>query len=184
MRAYGSLCHRELREKIEEEDLPLPGMARFFSLYPTREERQKNALKAMRFFLEETPLSLPQFISSYFTFEHTFRLVTAHLRAQSMGKSLTLETEELDFDDVKKWSEPFSELLTIWNNRPKEARKLDQELSLWKFKAVEGLCANSTPFSLDFFLSYLIRLRILESQEELQDPTHLNIIERIAKARQ
>jgi len=184
MRAYGSLHHRELQEKIEEEDLTLPGMAHFFSLYPTRELRQKNALKAMRFFLEEAPPSLPQFIYSYFTFEYTSRLVTAHLRAQSMGKSFTLKTEEFNFDDTKTWPEPYLELLTIWNNRPKEARKLDQALSLWKFKAVEWLCAHSKPFSLDFFLSYLIRLRILESQEELQDPIHLNIIERIAKARQ
>jgi hypothetical protein len=101
-----------------------------------------------------------------------------------MGKSFTFETEEFDFNDIKTWPEPYSELPTIWNNRPTEARKLDQELSLWKFKAVEGLCANSKPFSLDFFLSYLIRLRILEAQEELHDPVHLNIIERIAKARQ
>jgi len=177
MKAYGSCSHRELREKIEDEELDLPGMATFFSRYLTRESRQKNALKAVRLFLEEMPSSLPSFIHNYFSLEKTFRSITAHLRAETTGRESPVK-----FDPTQKWPEPYDELFEIWNSRPTEARALDRELSNWKFRAVEGLCAHSKPFSLDFFLSYLIRLRILEDQEELNDPVHVNIIERIAKA--
>jgi len=172
MTAYGSLTHRELKEKILDENLPLPGIQKFFSLYPAQEDREKNALKVIRLFLEEASPSRPSFIHNYFHLEPTFRLITAHLRAQSMG----IKTEE------KRWPELYDELLTIWKDRSKKARELDRALLKWKFQAMEELCANSPPFSLDFFLSYLIRLRIIEAQVELDDPIHLNIIERIAKA--
>jgi len=184
MTALGSLNRRELQEKLEEEDLDLPGAHTFFSRYLTRESRQKNAHKLIRFFLEEIPPSFPSFIYNYFQIEHTLRLLTGYLRAQAMGKPFSINNQPFDFeiDNTKTWPEPYSDLYSLWNNRPKEAREFEKGLSKWKFEAIENLCAHSKPFSLDFFLSYLIRLRIVEAQIELNDPVHLNIIERIAKA--
>jgi len=178
MRSIGSLPHEILREKIEDEELDLPGVQRFFSLYPTREKQKEHVHTVYRYFFNELPKTLPKFVRTYFLFEHTSRLLLAWLRAKDLSLPLTLNTNKIHFDIDKSWPEPYTNLFQLWKNRGLSARKIEEALMQWRFDAIASFCELSPPFSLDFILAYLIRLRIVEAKEELSDPAHIHALER------
>jgi len=175
MREEGSLPHDQLRMQIEEEELALPGAQRFFIQFPSQEARKKHASELIRFFLEEIPETYPTFIKRYFALEHTTKILTAYLRT----KKQEFPDTQLGFtlSETKSWPEIFTPLEKCMSLS--RACDLAEEVAKWKFHAIDTLCDRSEPFSLDYIFAYLLKLRIIENRQELLDPSHINILERI-----
>ena len=180
MASLGTIPHEELREQLENEECSLPGVFEFVTQYKTPEERAEHARLLPRYFFANIPLKLPSFVSAYFQFEHTTRLLTASLRAEALGRPF----EEVDFDihDQKAWPELFSPLLSMWQARHTDPKELEEAFSAWKFQALGSLIVDSAPFSLDHVLAYLLQLRLLEERREMKTASHVSTLERIVEA--
>lgn len=178
----GTIPHNDIREALENDECPLPCVQPFFTLYPTLEERKKHVRELYQRFFKQDPSSLQPFVRKYFWLEHISRILFAHLRAASLGKSFE-STEEIGFDinDVKSWPECFLPLLSLWQSRHKSPSDLENGISRWKFETIGSFTNESPPFSLEYILAYLLQLRLLESRRELNNPNP-NILERFAKA--
>jgi hypothetical protein len=176
--AAGNIPHEELREKLENDECPLPSLLPFFTLYPTLEERKQHVHELIRFFFKSAPSSLPHCIQQYFWIENISRWLMAYLRAKALGQSYDVDPEELGLDpaDAKTWPEIFAPLSSMWTAQHQSPLDLEEAFSRWKFDVIGSLSANSPPFSLDCLLTYLLQLRLVESRRELQNPAHQNTL--------
>jgi hypothetical protein len=184
MTAVGKIPHEELRDQLENEECPIPGVQEFLTQYKTPFERAANAHHLSRFFLTHTPSDLPPFIHNYFRFEHLGRLLMASLRAKALGQPFEVDPEEVGFDihDQKSWPEAFAPLGTIWHSRHHHPKELEEAVSAWKFQFLGSLISDCPPFSLDRILAYILQLRILESRREMKAASHIPTLERIVEA--
>ena len=138
------------------------------------------------YFREETPLQTG-FLESYLEWERSWRLVLLGIKAKELGRDLT---EELQFEDAK---DPFvMDLLvqkdSITYDPPPEFLSLKEkylacgpdpfqqfkEITRWRFKHIEEL-ATQPLFSIDWILSYMAQLLLVEQWNEL-DPGKGEII--------
>lgn len=178
----GGISHNELLEKFTEDEffLGFPTLAR-----ATDPERRAHAHTLVHDFLLRAPTD-SAFLKAYFLFEHNARHAIAFLRAQQLGVSYPAHPEGISFElsDTDKWPQPYAALPQILHEREQSPRNIEVGIARWKFRTIETLCENSTPFSIDYLLAYLIRLYILESRGELQSAHHLNTLQRMAKASQ
>ncbi len=184
MKVQGTIPHDALRDMLENDECPLPALEKFFTCYPTLEERKSHVHDLLSSFFQGQPHSLPRFVAQYFRIENTSRSLMAYLRAQALGKTYEINAEDLGFDpaDNKSWPEIFSPLFTLWQARRQSPLDLEQAYASWKFDVIDSLTAQSAPFSLDLGLAYLLQLHLIESRRELKKPAQQNILERIAKA--
>jgi len=184
MTAKGAIPHDALREMLENDECPLSALQAFFTLFPTIEERRAHVHELTRFFFKKIPPSLPPFVRRYFWIENISRCLMARIRAKTLGKSFELDSEECGFDpdDPQNWPEIFQPLHTLWSAGARSALDVEEAFSKWKFDTIGSLTADSAPFSLDYVLSYLLQLRLVESRRDIKNPSHQNTLERIAKA--
>jgi hypothetical protein len=184
MTAVGNISKEDLHEMLENDECPLSSLEPFFALYQTLEERKDHVHELLRLFLKAAHPSLSQCVQKYFQIENISRCLMAYLRANALGRTFEVDAEELGFDptDTKSWPEAFTPLISIWQARHQSPLDLENAFSTWKFDVIGNLRAHIPPFSLDYILSYLLQLRLVESRRELKNPAHQNTLERIAKA--
>jgi hypothetical protein len=182
--ATGNIPHDDLREMMENDECPLHGLETFFVLYPTLEKRKEHVHELIQFFFRASSSSPSRCVLQYFWIENVSRCLMAHLRATALGKTFDIDAEEIGFDpnDTKSWPELFAPLASLWATCHHSPLDLEEAFSRWKFNVIGTLCANSPPFSIDYVLTYLLQLRLVESRREIKNPAHQNILERIAKA--
>jgi hypothetical protein len=138
------------------------------------------------YFREETP-KLSGFLKRYLEFERAWRLVLVGIKAKELGRDLT---EELQFEDL---TDPLvMELLAqkdaISYEPPPEFLSLKEkylacgpdpflqfkEIAKWRFKQIDELAIEPL-FSIDWILSYMAQLLLVEQWNEL-DPEKGEII--------
>ena len=182
--SQGRIPHDTLRERLENEECPLPELEPFFAMYTTAESRSAHAHFLMRCFFDNLPAGLPHFVQQYFSLTNSSRHVLAFLRANEKAQSYSVEEEALGFDlrDTSQWPVPLLSLIEIWQSYRHSPHDLERAISRWKFDLIGALAADSGPFSLDHVLAYLLRLRLVEERRELTNPIHLNTLERVVRA--
>lgn len=154
----------------------------FFSLYvfdflqkhETREDRIRNFPALLSQFFREETEKQKGFLQSYFSFERELRLVLLGLRAKKLHRDLL---KELQFEDL---SDPFvmqilsqkdaeqyeppaeykevKELLDACGSDPLEQNKA---IAAYRFRKVKEM-GEGDSFSIDYILSYLVQLMIVE----------------------
>ncbi|MBP7074455.1 MAG: DUF2764 family protein [Rhabdochlamydiaceae bacterium] len=130
------------------------------------------------YFREETP-EQSGFLKRYLEFERAWRLVLVGIKAKELGRDLT---EELQFEDLK---DPFVMDLLAQKDAasyepPPEFLSLKEkylacgpdpflqfkEISKWRFKQIDELAIEPL-FSIDWILSYMAQLLLVEQWNEL-----------------
>jgi hypothetical protein len=130
------------------------------------------------YFREEIELS-DGFLKKYLEFERSWRLVLMGIKAKELGRDLT---EELQFEDLKDplVMDLLSQKDSITYDPPPEFVSLKEkylacgpdpllqfkEISKWRFKQIEEM-ATQPLFSMDWILSYMAQLLIVEQWNEL-----------------
>jgi hypothetical protein len=180
IKSGGGFSAEELLEKFTSEEtfLGVPTLCRAGD-----SDRQTYAQTLVNDFLLNPPTN-NAFLQNYFQFEHIARHTMAFLRAQIKKIQYHAPVDEIPFElaDIASWPKPFADLPAILYRKTTSPREIEESVSRWKFHAIEALCENSPPFSLDFLLSYLIRLHLVEQRRELLNTHHLNTLQRMAKA--
>lgn len=170
----GNLDEKALDEALlHQEFFPLY-VFDFLQKHETREERLKNFPSLLsRFFREETE-SQKGFIQKYFLFERELRLVLLAFRAKKLHRDIVRELQFEDLSDplvlqiiaqkdAEQYEPPIEykevkELLTQCGPDPLEQNKV---IAGYRFRKVREM-AEENFFSIDFILSYLAQLMIIE----------------------
>ena len=181
--ALGSIPCDELLEKLQDNDYILPGAEDFYKTYPTLHDRQEHAHELLHSFLKMSA-DMPPFVHKYFRFSNIYRNILAWLRAKELHRTIEIDPEEIGFDinDVKNWPETFQDIAQIWATRHETPKDLEESLARWTFQSVDILCEEGNLFSLDLILAYLIKLRIVEERQTMNDPRHQLTLQEMVKA--
>ncbi len=138
------------------------------------------------YFREEIPFQ-EGFLRRYLEFERSWRLVLVGIKAKEFGRDLV---QELQFEDLKDplVMDLLAQKDAMTYDPPPELLSLKEkylacgpdpflqfkEVSKWRFKQIEEL-ATEPLFSIDWILSYMAQLLIVEQWNEL-DPEKGEII--------
>lgn len=173
MKPNGSISPEELVVQLRDPDFIPPGTQCFCKAYPSLMDRQEHAHELIHSFLR-TYKDSPRFVQKYFRFENTCRLILSWLRAKDLQRTFEVDPEEIGFDinDMNQWPELFQGLCRIWNAKRTSPSELEAALSQWKFQSIDTLCDEDDFFSLDLIFAYLIKLRIVEDRQSMNDPRH------------
>ncbi len=183
MMVQGSISHEELVIALRDPEFIPRGAEVFYKTYKTLSDRQKYAHELIHSFLKNQKKPAG-FVHRYFRFENTCRLVFSWLRAQALQREVTIDPEEIGFDitDTAQWPEPFQELLRIWKTKGGSPSELEAAISQWKFHAVDALCDQEDPFSLDLVFAYIVKLRKLEERQSMNDPRNQKTLQEMVTA--
>ncbi len=183
----GNLSEKELDQALLLQD----GLPEYVFDFLDRLESVSEKLRLFpgllaAYFREETPLQ-DGFLKRYLEFERSWRLVLLGIKAKELGRDISTE---LQFEDLKE-----SQVLDLLAQKdapsyepPPEFISLKEkyqacgpdpllqfkEISKWRFNQIEELVEEPL-FSIDWILSYMARLLIVEEWNEL-DPEKGEII--------
>lgn len=175
----GNLNEKELDEALLLKVVLPEYIFDFLGRYDTASERIKNFSGLLvQFFFEEIPKS-EGFLNRYLSFEREWRLVLIGLRAKHLGRDVAKELQFEDFTDplvaqilAQKDAETYEppveyaglkELFIASGNDPWQQNKSFAE---WRFEKIE-LLVERPLFSIDWILSYMVQLMIVEDWNEL-----------------
>lgn len=130
------------------------------------------------YFREETP-NQSGFLKRYLEFERAWRLVLVGIKAKELGRDLT---QELQFEDLKdpQVLDLLAQKDAVSYEPPPEFLSLKEkylacgpdpflqfkEISKWRFKQIDELAIEPL-FSIDWILSYMAQLLIVEEWNQL-----------------
>lgn len=185
----GNLSEKELDEALLVKD-DLPQYAFDFL------ERFDDAAEKLRFFpgllaayFNEEGVKRKGFLKTYLNFERDWRLVILTLRAKKLGRDII---EELQFEDSK---DPFVVGILAQRESPSYTPPVDyvglkelytasgldpwqqyEGLAKWRMNRIEEIVEQPL-FSIDWILSYMARLWIVEQYNELDSSKGKMILE-------
>jgi hypothetical protein len=177
----GNLNEKELDEALLFQDgLPLY-VFDFLDRYEGVSEKLKMFSGLFSTFYSEEILRQEGFLKKYFMFEREWRLVLLALRARDLGRDIT---RELQFEDM---SDPLVAQILAERDAPLFEPPVEyislkekflacgpdpwqqyREVVRWRFEKLEEL-ATKPLFSIDWILSYMARLILVEQWNELDE---------------
>lgn len=133
-----------------------------------------------RFFIEEIK-EAKGFLKKYFIFEREYRLVMTAIRAKQQGRDFThvLQFEDLSDPfvvqilaqkDAESYEPPaeYLELKGLFISSGSDPWEQHKVFTEWKFNKIEEL-GEGKAFSIDFILSYMVRLLLVEDWQALNE---------------
>lgn len=176
----GNLTEAELEEAITHEMFFPEFVYDFLVKYSTKEDRVLHFDQLYKAFFDEKIDNESGFVRDYYLFERNLRLVLAAHRALKMGEDLVEVFKEQDLQDSF-----VMELLTQKDQKqlqfPMEFADLQNQLArsqtpIEDYQAVEGFRLEAyerlvmdKEFTVDYVLSYLMRLMIVENSCRFDD---------------
>jgi hypothetical protein len=175
----GNLSEKELDEALLVRNILPEYVFDFLDQFDTVSEkiRQFPGLIS-RFFAEEIPKSRG-FLRTYLNFERDWRLVLTALRARTLKRDLLRELQFEDFTDplvaqilsekdAPQYEPPeeFHELKEIFLSCGDDPLEQHRSFDAWHFRKIEEMVVKPL-FSIDWILSYMARLLIVEYDYEL-----------------
>ncbi|MBS0627837.1 MAG: DUF2764 family protein, partial [Verrucomicrobia bacterium] len=190
----GNLDEKALDEALlHQEFFPLY-VFDFLQKYETREDRLKNFPSLLAKFFREEIKSQKGFIQKYFLFERELRLVLLAFRAKRLHRDVVKELQFEDLSDslvlqiiaqkdAEQYEPPIEykevkELLAQCGQDPLEQNKV---IAGYRFRKVREM-AEENAFSIDFILSYLAQLMIIEHWNELDKEKGQTILSTFKKS--
>lgn len=175
----GNLTEKELDEALLIHNILPVYVFDFLDQYESLSERVRNFFGLFsKFFSEEIPKQ-KGFLHRYLSFEHSWRLIMAALRAKELHRDLV---QELQFED---FSEPLVSQMLAQKDAPvyeppeewQETKEFIQSsgsdpwqrymaFARWRFKKIEEM-VDTPLFSIDWILAYMAQLIIAEHWVEL-----------------
>ena len=177
----GNYDEKELDEMLLNKHILPLYLFDLFDEFENEKEQIAHYSRVFSYFFREQAESQTGFLRVFFQFEREWRLVLTCYRAKKRNRDLL---KELQYEDAKdpfvaqllaqkdspQFEFPFEyrdlgELLTSSPKHPLEEYRL---MASYRFAKVEEF-SNYQIFSLDWLLSYMIRLMIVEEWNELND---------------
>ena len=175
----GNLSEKELDEALlVRNNLPEYVFDFLDQFDPVSEKISRFSGLISRFFAEEIPKA-DGFLRVYLTFERNWRLVLTALRAKTLKRDLVRELQFEDFTDplvaqilaqkdAPQYEAPeeFRELKEIFLSCGEDPLEQHRSFDAWHFRKIEEMVVKPL-FSIDWILSYMARLLIVEYDYEL-----------------
>lgn len=170
----GNLNEKELDEAlVNQENLP-DYLFTFLEKYQEAFEQLAHYSKVFILFFKEIERTCQGFLRNYFQFEREWRVILAAYRGKKLGidPAVSLQHEEfhdpliaelLAQKDAPSFEFPFGytelgEKLKEVEGKPDEQYRL---MANFRFSRIEEM-VQDRPFSLDYFLGYLVQLMVVE----------------------
>lgn len=183
----GNLSEKELDQALLlQDDLP-EYVFDFLGRFESVQEKLRFFPGLLAAYFREEVSSLDGFLKRYLEFERGWRLVLLGIKAKELGRDLT---DELQFEDLKDplVMDLLAQKDAMTYDPPPEFLALKEkylacgpdpllqfkELAKWRFKRIEELAIEPL-FSMDWIVSYMAQLLIVEQWNEL-DPEKGEII--------
>lgn len=177
----GNLSEKELDQALLLKDgFPLY-VFDFLDQYESVAEKLRNFSGLFStFYAEEIPLQTG-FLKAFFIFEKEWRLALLAMRAKDLGRDVTRELQFEDFSDPMV-AGILAQRDSLQYDPPVEYLSLKEEflscgpdpwqqyreLAKWRFHAIEEL-VDRPLFSIDWILSYMAQLLIVEAWNDLEE---------------
>lgn len=183
----GNLSEKELDQALLlKEGLP-EYVFEFLDKFESPQQKLRFFPGLMAAYYREEIVGQSGFLKDYLEFERSWRLVLLGIKAKELGRDLT---EELQFEDLKDplVMDLLAQKDSFTYDPPPEFVSLKEkylacgpdpfmqfkEVAKWRFQQIEELVEEPL-FSIDWILSYMARLLIVEQWNEL-DPAKGEII--------
>ncbi|HSW86896.1 MAG TPA: DUF2764 family protein [Rhabdochlamydiaceae bacterium] len=177
----GNLTEKELDEALLVKNILPSYVFDFLDQYESVEDKVKNITGLLtRYFAEEIPKQ-KGFLKKYLIFERNWRLVMLGLRAKETGRDVIRELQFEDFSDpivagilaqkdASQYEPPleFMELKEILASCGSDPLEKYKAFAAWRFQKIEEMVQRPL-FSIDWILSYMARLIIVEDWNELDE---------------
>jgi len=192
----GNLTKKQLKEAIENQEFFPRYVFDFLSQHQASKDLLIHYPELLNSYFRNEAEKASGFLKEYLDFEREWRLLLTAFRAKKLKKNLT---KELSFEDPKdeivetifqqKEShyfdapagyEEFYEMLLGAKNNPLYQYK---HLAEFRFKKLRAL-VQDRPFTLDYLMSYALRVAILEDLRILNDIKGQQILNTILKDRE
>lgn len=175
----GNLSEKELDEALLVHNILPEYVFDFLDQFDTVSEKIRNFPGLVsRFFAEEIPKT-KGFLQTYLRFQRDWRLVLTALRAKTLKRDLVRELQFEDFSDplvaqilaerdAPQYEPPeefreLKEIFLVCGDDPLEQHKA---FDAWQFRKIEEMVVKPL-FSIDWILSYMALLLIVEYDYEL-----------------
>ena len=189
----GNLSQKELKKALEEKDYFSQYVYDFLKQYNEPKEAVYHFPALLSAYYIHESENASGFLKQYLDFERCWRLIVTGYRAKKQKKDVV---KELSFEESKDlfiasifsqkdsphFEAPFGyeevlEMLVVAKNRPMHQYR---HLAEFRFRKLREMTANK-PFSLDYLLSYALRIVILEDLHGLNEMKGLEILNSILK---
>ncbi len=180
----GNLSEKELDEALLVQDgLPLYAFD-FLERFETAAEKLRFFPGLLAAYFNEEVVEQKGFLKAYLGFERAWRLVILQVRAKQLGRDIA---DELQFEDPK---DPLVTEILAQKEPPVEYADLKQKylscgpdpwqqykvVAKWRMNHIEEIVEQPL-FSIDWILSYMARLLIVEQWNELDSGRGKMILE-------
>ena len=175
----GNFGYKELEEQLLVCDQLPSYVVDFLEKYPLQEDRLHNFAALYALFYRESVLEMSGFLREFCEFEREVRLVLTGLRAKRTGGRIAYELQFEDprdpfvahlfaqEDSVEYWPpKEYEELKTIFTEHGNMPHELERALLRYRFKRVAEM-EESSSFSIDSVLGYLVRLGMVEAYQAI-----------------
>ncbi|MBM3191629.1 MAG: DUF2764 family protein [Chlamydiae bacterium] len=189
----GNLSQQELKEALEQRVFFAEYVYDFLDSYKTPKEAYQHFPSLLSTYYQKESEKAEGFLKEYLEFERGWRLIATGYRAKKEKKDVV---KELEFEDPKDplvaavlsqkdsphFEAPFGyeelqEMLLTSKNKPMYQYR---QLAEFRFRKVREMVASKS-FSLDYLLSYAIRVIILEDLHKLSAGKGSEILNSIVK---
>jgi len=185
----GNLSEKELDEALLIHNILPNYVFDFLDRYDTLTERIDHftALIA-QFFLEEIPLQ-KGFLKDYLSFERAWRLILLALRAKESKRDLVKELQYDDlydslvmqilaYRDAEQYDPPqeYREIKEIFISCGADPWLRNKTMAAYRFRKIEEL-VDRPLFHIDWILSYMAKVIVVESLAELDKERGQNVLE-------
>jgi hypothetical protein len=177
----GNLSEKDLDEALLLKDGLPEYVFDFLDQYEEVSEKVRHFSGLFATFFAEEMEKAKGFLKAYFTFEREWKLVMLAIRAKDTGRDVVRELQFEDFTDsivaqilAQKDSEgyeppvEYAALKEIYNACGSDPWQLYRRSTEWRFHQVEEL-VQAPLFSMDWVLSYMARLLLVEQWNELDE---------------
>ena len=185
----GNLNEKELDEALLIHNILPAYVFDFLDQYDSVAEKIRHFSAVLAKFFEEEIPQQSGFLRKYLVFERQWRLVMIALRSKELGRDVSFELQFEDFTDplvaqilaqkdADRYEPPveyqdLKELLAACGEDPWEKYKA---FAKWRFQKIEEM-VDRPLFSMDWILSYMAQLMIVEQWNELDESRGRMILE-------
>lgn len=187
----GNLNKKELLAALEHREFFSEYVFDYFDCFTSAKERLDNFSRLLSEYFRNEADKASGFLRSYLTFERDYRLILTAFRAKKLKKNLDeefafesskdpivesiLSQKDSPYFEAPAGYEDLQEMLLVAKDQPLYEYR---HLAEYRFKKMREMVQDK-PFSIDYLMSYAMRLCILEdlaNLNEIKGNENLNII--------
>ncbi len=179
----GNYKAKELEEALLVKDMLPPYVIDYLDRYESTADRLRYFSSLYVSLFRDEQIHLPNrkngFLLKYFQFERELRLVLTALRSKKSGRDIVRELQFEDpYDpfvsdilaqkDAAEYTPPkeYEDLKTLFMENSQSPQRLNRAILQYRFEKIEEMEENQD-FTIDRVLSYIARLLIVESLDQL-----------------